>query len=191
MATIRITDTDLVIEMHGMDKFWALRSQVTIPLAHIRKVDVRPADAHVSNMKGALRVGSYVPGYVLAGYYYMTAAGGVGPNAQAVFEGLEQTRRAIEAWPQGDGSPRQGSHKDTALQHLARTADEMRASAAELGIDPGDTGRGWAFYELHDPDKTIGFDVVGEKVRRVVIEIEGQSPEEAARAIEEAARRHA
>jgi hypothetical protein len=189
MATIRITDTDLVIEMHGMDKFWSLRSQVTIPLVHIRKVEVRPKDAHVSNMKGALRVGSYVPGYVLAGYYYMTAAGGVGPNAAAVFDGLENARHAIEQWPQGGATPRQSSHRDNALEHLARANEAMRAVAAELGVDPTDKGRGWAFYELHDPEKTIGFDVVGESVRRVVIEIQGQTPEEAAAAIEAAARK--
>jgi hypothetical protein len=189
MATIRITDTDLVIEMHGMDKFWALRSQVTIPLAHIRKVEARPKDAHVANMKGALRVGSYVPGYVLAGYYYMSAAGGIGPNAAAVFDGLEQAKHGIEAWPQGEASPRQPSHRDVALEHLARTTEAMRAAASELGVDPSDKGRGWAFYELHDPEKTIGFDVASEKIRRVVIEIEGMTPEEAAKALEAAARK--
>ncbi len=189
MATLRITDTDLVIEMHGMDKFWALRSQVTVPLVHVRNVQVRPADAHVENMKSALRVGSYVPGYVLAGYYYMAAAGGIGPNAHAVFEGLAQTQRAIEAWPQGAATPRQGSHKDTALEHLARATEAMRAAAEEAGIDPNDTGKGWAFYELHDPEKTIGFDFVGEKVRRVVIEVEGQFPEDAASTIQDALRR--
>ena len=189
MATIQISGGDLVIEMHGMDQFWALRSQIKVPLAHIRRVEARPKDAHVENMKGALRVGSYIPGYVLAGYYYMSAAGGIGPNAAAVFDGLEQTKRAIEAWPHGDATPRQSSHRDTALEHLARVETAMRAAASEAGIEPNDKGRGWAFYEVHEPENAIAFDVQGEKVRRVVIEVEGMTPEDAARMIEEAVRK--
>jgi hypothetical protein len=169
-----------------MDKVWALRSSVTIPLAHVRSVDVRPKDAHVRNMKG-LRVGSYIPGHVLAGYFYMFD--GVGVNAAAVFESLEQAHKAIEAWPEGSGTPREASHRNKALEHLGHATEEMRGAAKEMGIDPADKGRGWAFYEVHDPEKTIGIDVDGEKVRRVVIEIEGQTPEAAAQAIDEAARR--
>lgn len=193
MATIQIKDKDLVIDMHGMDVVWALRSQLTIPLAHVSKVEVRPKDAHVGEMmkKGALRVGSWVPGYVLAGYFYMTESGAMAPNAAAVFEALDRAKHAIEAWPAGAATPRQPSHRDAALDHLACATDAMRAAASEAGIDPSDKGRGWAFYELHDPEKTIGFDVRGESVRRVVIEIEGQTPEEAARLIEQALAAHA
>jgi hypothetical protein len=190
MATIVISGSELVIEMHGMDQFWALRSQFKVPLANVRRVEARPKDAHVKNMKGALRVGSYIPGYVLAGYYYMSAAGGIGPDAAAVFDGLDHTKRAIEAWPHGEASPRQASHRDNALEHVARAVESMRAAATELGIDPADRGRGWAFYEVHDPEKSIGFDVAGEKIRRVVVEVEDQTPEEAVRLIEEAVRRH-
>lgn len=183
MATVHISDDELLIEMHGIDKLWALRSSMTIPLAHIRDVEVRPKDAHVDNMKGALRVGSYIPGHVLAGYYWMP---GIGVNAAAVFEGLGHAEQAIKAWPEGEATPREGSHRDKALEHLARATEAMRMAAEELGVDPSDKGRGWAFYELHDPEKTIGFDVAGEKIRRVVIEIEGQTPEAAAEAIQAA-----
>jgi hypothetical protein len=186
MATIRVTPEELVIEMHGIDKFWALRSSMSIPLAHVSHVEARPKDAHVANMKGAVRVGSYVPGYVLAGYYYMP---GVAPNASAVFESLQQAEHAISAWPEGEGTPREQSHKDKALEHLTRATEAMRAAAQAAGVDPSDTGRGWAFYELHDPEKTIGFDVAGEKIRRVVIEIQDKTPEEAVAEIEAALKR--
>ena len=179
MATLTVEGDRVLIEMHGMDKFWALRSQLAIPRAHISNVVARPKDAHVKNMKGALRVGSYLPGYVLAGYYYMSAAGTIGPNAAAVFDALAQAKQAIDAWPHGEATPRQASHRDTALEHLARASDAMHAAAQELGIGTSDTGKGWAFYEVHDPEKTIGFDVAGEKIRRVVVEVEGQTPEQA------------
>lgn len=186
MATIRITETELVIEMHGMDKFWALRSSLTVPLEHVRgAVDVRPKDAHAENMK-AFRVGSYMPGYVLAGYYYMVE--GVGVNATAVFDSLERAQHAIAAWPVGKGSPRDAGHRERALEHVNHAVDSMRAAAQEMGIDPSDKGKGWAFYEVHDPDKTIGIDLVGEKMRRVVIEVEGMTPEAAAEAIDKAVR---
>ena len=188
MASIKIENEDLVIDMHGMDVFWALRSELRIKLEHVGTVEVRPKDADVAEMvkKRALRVGSYLPGYVTAGYFYMSKAGAIGPNAAAVFETLAHAKDAIDAWPQGEGTPRQSSHRDNALEHLARATESMRAAASELGVDPNDTGRGWAFYELHDPKKTIGFDVSGEKIRRVIVEVEGMTPEEAAKLIEQA-----
>jgi len=185
MATITLTETDLIIEMHGIDKFWALRSTLSVPLVHIREVEVRPKDARPANMK-ALRVGTYVPGYVLAGYYYMIE--GVGVNATAVFESLEQAQHAIEAWPQGKATPRDPGHRDQALEHVKHAIDAMRAAAQEAGVDPSDRGKGWAFYEVHDADKTIGIDLAGERIRRAVIEIEGQTPEQAAEAIRAAVR---
>ncbi len=187
MATIRITDDQLVIEMHGMDKIWALRSSLSVPLSHVRTVELRPKDAHIANMKGPIRVGSYVPGHVLAGYLYMT--GGVGPNAAAIFENLEQARHAIEEWPAKSGTPREPGHRDQALEHLAAATEAMRAAAAEAGIDPRDHGRGWTFYEAHDPNQTIGMDVSGERVRRIVVEVQGQTPEEAVAMIEAALRK--
>ena len=109
---------------------------------------------------------------------------GVGPNAAAVFESLERATHAVAEWPQGEGTPREQSHRDKATEHLARATEAMRAAAEAAGVDPADKGRGWAFYELHDPEKTIGLDIRGEKIRRVVIEVEGQSPEAALAAIE-------
>lgn len=180
MATVRITETDLVIEMHGMDQFWALRSSLSVPLAHVRGVEVRPKEAHTKNMK-AFRVGSHIPGVLVAGYYYMTEGASI--NARAVFDNLEKAREAIGEWPTGKGSPRDPGHREQALLHVQHAIDAMRAAAHEAGIDPNDQGKGWAFYEVHDPEKTIAIDLVGERLRRAVIEVEGQTPEQAAEAI--------
>jgi hypothetical protein len=184
MATLRFTEKELVIEMHGMDKFWALRSTFSIPLEHVQRVEARPKDAHVKNMGNAIRVGSYVPGYVLAGYYRVWA--GAGPNAADIFHALEQAKNGIEQWPQGGASPRESSHRDKALEHVARATESMRAAAQEAGVSPDDKGGGWVFYEVHDPEKAIAIDLAGEKVRRAVVEIEGMTPDDAVKAIEEA-----
>jgi hypothetical protein len=182
MATIHIKNDELVIEMHGMDKVWALRSSLAIPLASIRGVQARPKDAHVENMKGALRVGSYVPGYVLAGYYHLSD--GLGPNAHAVFDSLDHAKKAIEAWPEKAGAPRVPGDRDVALEHLARATDAMRRAAEAAGVSPTDTSSGWAFYEVHDPDKTIGLDLGGGKIKRAVIEVQDMTPEAAVALIE-------
>jgi hypothetical protein len=190
VATIRVQGDDLLIDMHGMDVVWALRSQLTISLRHITNVEARPKDAEIYEMvrRRAVRVGSYIPGYVTAGYFFMSKPGAIAPNAAAVFDSLAQAKDAIEAWPQGSSTPRQTSHRDAALDHLGRATDAMRAAADELGVDTSETGRGWAFYEVHDPEKTIGFDVSGEKIRRVIIQIDGMTPDEAVKLIQDASK---
>ena len=112
----------------------------------------------------------------------------VGVNATALFEALERSQHAIEAWPVGKGSPRDGGHRERALEHIKHASDAMHAAAHEMGIDTSDKGKGWAFYEVHDAEKTIGIDIVGEKIRRIVVEVEGTTPEEAAAMIDKAAR---
>ena len=60
----------------------------------------------------------------------------------------------------------------------------MTGSPRRLNLE--EEGKGWAFYDLHDPDKTIGIDVEHAKVRRIVIEVDGITPEEAVQRIKAA-----
>lgn len=178
MPTIEITNSELHIHMHGLDKLWALRGSLVIPLDKIHNVAVRPEDADIWKSHAAFRVGSYLPGYVTAGYYYCSK--GLGANAAAVTAALAGARRAVEAWPDAADTPRTSSPKTRALDHLRHAEDAMRAAAEAEGIPPDDDGSGWAFYDVHDSQRTIGFDVEGQKIRRVVIQIDGETPEAAA-----------
>ena len=45
MATISIDGTDLTIDVQGMDKFWSLKSRLTIPMAHVRGATADPSIA--------------------------------------------------------------------------------------------------------------------------------------------------
>ena len=69
MVTISVDGPDLVLEVQGFDKLWALRSRLQIPLAHIRSVQpaVEPAKRWFHGIKVA---GSAIPGVLTAGTFY-------------------------------------------------------------------------------------------------------------------------
>jgi hypothetical protein len=69
MATIEITPQDLVVRIHGIDRVLALRSSVSVPLAHVAGVREHAAEA---NFDDAVRdsgrgVGTFVRSRVAAG----------------------------------------------------------------------------------------------------------------------------
>lgn len=187
MPTIEITTTELCIHMHGLDKLWALRGSLVIPLERIHDVVARPKDADITKSPAAVRVGSYLPGYVTAGYYWCPK--GLRANAAQVLALLGSSREAMEKWPESAGTPREPSHKSKALEHLRRADEAIRAAIAEEGVSPEDDGSGWVFYDVHDVEKTIAFDVEGQKIRRVVIQVDDETPEAAAERLREAIER--
>jgi hypothetical protein len=69
MASIELTAHDLVVRVHGVDKVLALRSSVSVPLAHVAGVREHAAEA---NFDDAVRdsgrgIGTFVRGRVAAG----------------------------------------------------------------------------------------------------------------------------
>jgi hypothetical protein len=61
-------------EVLGMDKLWAFKSSIEIPLAHIREVRVDPEAAR--GWWFGLRVpGTQIPRVITAGTYYQSAHG--------------------------------------------------------------------------------------------------------------------
>ncbi|GAA2479212.1 hypothetical protein [Winogradskya humida] len=67
MATIDITADDLVVNVEGLDKLWALKSSLTIPLTNVRGATPDPSIAH--EWKGVRTAGTYVPGVIVAGSF--------------------------------------------------------------------------------------------------------------------------
>jgi hypothetical protein len=45
MAKVTVTEDSLVVDMEGLDKIWALKSQLTIPLTSVRGATVGPGVA--------------------------------------------------------------------------------------------------------------------------------------------------
>jgi hypothetical protein len=67
MATVDIHGSDLVISVKGLDRLWTFKSQLTIPLAHVRGATADPGIA--SEPKGRRSPGTHIPGAIVAGTF--------------------------------------------------------------------------------------------------------------------------
>ncbi|WAL66457.1 hypothetical protein ORV05_01130 [Amycolatopsis cynarae] len=69
MARIDIDGDDLVVTIEGLDKLWALKSSLTIPLANVRGATADPGIA--KEPKGIRAPGAYLPGVITAGTFHL------------------------------------------------------------------------------------------------------------------------
>lgn len=69
MVDLSVVGDTLVLRVEGVDKLWALRSSLEIPLRHIAGVR---ADASVARgwWHGLKMLGTNVPGVITAGFFY-------------------------------------------------------------------------------------------------------------------------
>ncbi|HEY3923359.1 MAG TPA: hypothetical protein VGL75_02260 [Acidothermaceae bacterium] len=67
-ASVSIDGDVMTVVMHGLDKLWSMKSQLDIPLAHVRGAAADPAIVHES--KGWRGPGSNVPGVLTAGTFH-------------------------------------------------------------------------------------------------------------------------
>src|SRR4051812_25148630 len=86
MVEISIANDHLHLEVKGMDKLWAFKSQLDIPLLHV--VSVRHDPPAVSGWWHGIRFpGTYVPGFLTAGTFYQ--------HGQRVFWDVHHPERSI------------------------------------------------------------------------------------------------
>jgi hypothetical protein len=69
MVTLSFTPSTAVFEIEGLDRLWALRSRLEIPLAHITGVRADPSAAH-GWWHGFRLGGTNLPGVLTAGTFY-------------------------------------------------------------------------------------------------------------------------
>ncbi|AKG44622.1 hypothetical protein ACWD33_15085 [Streptomyces xiamenensis] len=69
MALVRIDGDDLVVVIEGLHKVWALKSSLTIPLAHVRGATADPG--MIAEPKGIRAPGTRVPGLITAGTFHL------------------------------------------------------------------------------------------------------------------------
>ena len=67
MVQMAIDGDTLHLRVLGIDQILALRSELSVPLAHIRAVTIRPGEAH--GWFHGLRFGTNLPGVVTAGTF--------------------------------------------------------------------------------------------------------------------------
>ncbi len=76
MVSVRTESGKAIFDIEGVDKLWALRSSLTIPLEHI--LGVRPEPNPPMGFLGAVKLmGTDVPHFYRAGAFYQVGDGGV------------------------------------------------------------------------------------------------------------------
>jgi hypothetical protein len=69
MASVTVDGENLVVEIEGLDKLWALKSRLTIPLANVRGATADPGVTQDS--KGMRAPGTHIRGIITAGTFHL------------------------------------------------------------------------------------------------------------------------
>ena len=69
MARVTVDGESMNVEIEGLDKFWALKSHLVIPLGNVRGATADPGVA--KDPKGIRAPGTSVPGFITAGTFYV------------------------------------------------------------------------------------------------------------------------
>ena len=69
MAEVKLTQDALIVHVRGMDRLWALRSRLEIPLAHVVNAEADPELAR-GWWQGIRSGGTRVPGVITAGTFH-------------------------------------------------------------------------------------------------------------------------
>ncbi len=72
MTEVELTESTLLVHVRGADKFWALKSQLEIPLTHVVGAAVDPAvGEHWGDVVKGIKIpGTHLPGVIAAGSFY-------------------------------------------------------------------------------------------------------------------------
>jgi hypothetical protein len=179
MARIEITQEELIVHIEGWDKLLTLRSSLRIPLANVVGVQVRPADAHFDGMKGIKLAGGHWPHSFAAGYFWIT-----GSDDEPRLGALDGLENATVVLGISAPDPTGAWAKAAALteQALAQTRKAIAEQNRPQRV------RYIAFYDVHDPNATIGVDLDHQSCKRLVLQVTGETPEEVAGRISAAAK---
>lgn len=70
MTTIELTDDKLELTVRGFDVVLALKKHLSVPLAHVTRVETGVAPGAREQLRNSLRMpGTYLPGIITAGSY--------------------------------------------------------------------------------------------------------------------------
>ena len=86
MVQISIEGDRVHFDVEGLDKLWALRSRLDIPLAHVRAIKIDPEAAR-GLWHGLRLMGSNIPGVLTVGTFYQ--------HGEIVFYDVHDPERTI------------------------------------------------------------------------------------------------
>ncbi|MFF4778029.1 hypothetical protein [Microtetraspora fusca] len=85
MARVQIDGDTLVVVIEGLDKLWALKSRLTIPLSNVRGATHDPGV--IMESKGVRAPGTHVPGVITAGSFHL--------DGERVFWDVQNPAKAV------------------------------------------------------------------------------------------------
>ncbi|GGN94038.1 hypothetical protein [Nocardia rhizosphaerihabitans] len=85
MAEVSIDGMDLMVRIEGLDKLWALKSRLVIPLANVRGATIDPGI--IKERKGIRAPGTYLPRVITAGTFHI--------DGERVFWDLRDPDKAV------------------------------------------------------------------------------------------------
>jgi hypothetical protein len=125
MATVAVEGREVVVRMQGLDRILALKSELRVPLAHVRRVIPRPANIPSAWM--ALRVpGTFVPGVVTAGTY-------ITPDGKVFFD-VHDPHSTVEI-------DLHDEFYDKVIVQVENPEEDAGRIQRALGEEPGEAGR--------------------------------------------------
>jgi len=68
MATVEISEGQLIVQIQGLDRLWTFKSRLEIPLAHVTGAEADPEA--VRGWKGWRGPGAHIPGVIVAGTFH-------------------------------------------------------------------------------------------------------------------------
>jgi hypothetical protein len=85
MTKVSIDGDTLIVEIEGLDKLWAVKSRLEIPLGSVRGATADPGV--IKEPKGIRAPGAHVPGVITAGTFYV--------DGERVFWDVHDPARAV------------------------------------------------------------------------------------------------
>ncbi|MGW4476944.1 hypothetical protein ACWENQ_45450 [Nonomuraea sp. NPDC004354] len=85
MARVHIDGDTLVVVIEGLDKLWALKSRLAIPLSNVRGATADPGV--INETKGIRAPGTHLPGVITAGTFHL--------DGERVFWDVQNPAKAI------------------------------------------------------------------------------------------------
>jgi hypothetical protein len=87
MATVELTEDTLVIHVRGMDRIFALKSELEIPLSHVMGAEADPDLGHPEWWKSLRFTATQIPWVVSAGTFYQ--------EGERVFWDVHDPKKAV------------------------------------------------------------------------------------------------
>ena len=87
MAEVELTEDALIIHVRGLDRIFALKSRLEIPLSHVLGAEVDPDLRHPNPLKSLRFTATQIPWVVTAGTFYQ--------EGERVFWDVHDPKKAV------------------------------------------------------------------------------------------------